>query len=491
MSSPSQPFGPQMLIPEQQCCAASPRSDAIVLHNHRGAGLPHGAGQGDLTRVSLADFSPQWSSTGPFDRDWLPNSLPLWASGSPKGHHLAVIWSSALFGLEGDVRSEDECRDSDTSSGGKINASDTSSENSSCQNSDSCAHRTQDHNLKYLCFHTSKDGEGVGSTELCEGLFEPGCECPGSLSIDWSPAGSQVLCSIPRAHNVLRVFIVDTNGSNMCLSPPSDCYFVAVRWSPCRPYREAKLRPRGISPTNFGLIFNASTGEQTHQWDYHIFSISEWPASIWAPQGCKMFLPRAKMMLAFEGVQGLRGQKMVQAWLGPDPPDIFSSEFVFAPSGDLMVNAWQKQDACSIILGLTHKRTIQRSAPALFHLWHPETTFKQPSCTPIAIASCSEPWDVTSIAWHPAPISSCIYAIADGLGRVHLMDGYRHASLHCWDLWECDLGLHLPYKLSWSPDGSQFALNVLNAHSVLFVLSSMQPTDLQGEDVSASQLQTG
>ena len=142
---------------------------------------------------------------------------------------------------------------------------------------------------------------------------------------------------------------------------------------------------------------------------------------LWSPKGCQLFTPGDGVLSLIP--EGDRQRMKYQHWNGPKlpPRDPKRPMFVYAPSGDMVVGAWQGNQGPSVGDG-------QRGVPSRdpHQLWHVHTNPAADECSMTPVATSNSKWLIKTVAWQPGPRLRHFYAIASSCGSVHLVDARQH-----------------------------------------------------------------
>ena len=288
----------------------------------------------------------------------------------------------------------------------------------------------------------------------------------------WSPDGSQLLVRALPARSKLAyagkaspVLLCKLDRSVRCFMTVPKPHEQALSWSPNGHYIHcdcwAPATRYGELPddaSSHGTVYHASNGQVAFEWSHPGATIP----GVWSAAGCSLFLPSCKLLVGLPGKDS--GEEAVQQpWPGPDLPveeyTTFPSKqpvFVPAPSGRVLVGAWQAPQGSSSTNALSQAPASRQT----FQLWHLDCKPGAAPCAMTSVATSITSWLTKTIAWHPGPRTAHIYAIATACGSLHLVDAKQHKRVYLWT-W-MDLGgrprntasLQMP-ELSWSLDGTQ------------------------------------
>ena len=264
-----------------------------------------------------------------------------------------------------------------------------------------------------------------------------GSHLPMILSC-WSLSSSQIsFRGIPcvdfgtleaAAADASPVAICNLDGSLTVLPDIPKSHEHAVSWSADGTFVHVDCWGSSTKKASRGSIWHAATGTKVYSWKYDGLSI---PGS-WSPKGSHLFLPSCRTLVSLPtaGISTSGDTKAaikLHPWDGPEMPawnpkpgrprDPSVPAFVYAPSGKVVVGAWQGSPGPG---APGPSRAVQPRRP--FRLWHIHTDPADPACMMTAAATSNTWWLMKTVAWHPGPRLAHIYAIASACGSVHLMD---------------------------------------------------------------------
>ena len=335
-----------------------------------------------------------------------------------------------------------------------------------------------------LCIYAMSDGRELAEFDTLSLLSDLQ---PAQLPVAqllWSPDSSQLLVRGLPARTKLAfpgkaspVLLCKLSHSCRCFTTVPKPHEQALSWSPDGHYIHcecwAPATRYGELPhdaSSHGTVYHASNGQVAFKWSHPGATIP----GVWSAVGCSLFLPSCKLLIGLPGQDG--GEEAVQQpWSGPDLPveeyTTFPSKqpvFVPAPSGHVLVGAWQAPQGASSI-NAPSRTAASRQA---FQLWHLDVKVGAAPCAMTTIATSITSWLTKTIAWHPGPRTAHIYAIATACGSLHLVDAQQNKRVRVWTWMDLagrprnTASLQMP-ELSWSLDGTQLLVCLEGSSSLL------------------------
>ena len=247
----------------------------------------------------------------------------------------------------------------------------------------------------------------------------------------WSPTGPQLLVACWHSHHKMMIIKVDgllTTVEHL-EGQWVDSELFQAGWSPCGLYSfEEHLRTVIDEDDDeaHGAIWDAATSKRCFSWQ-HVNNASR--DIIWAPRGCKFFMPVAKCLVDLLAA-GLRDRVVEHPWNGPElPSEIDTSCFGFSPCGQLLIEAWQKPAPYPTTQGLTNSVWWQQHHDVAWQQQLTQLCMHYDACGylhNVLVCQCPRCLASTTLA----ALTSMHLTMK--MAECASWDGYCHALLHTW-----------------------------------------------------------
>ena len=302
--------------------------------------------------------------------------------------------------------------------------------------------------------------------------------CRHQLQIQWSPAGTHLLCILP-----FEVGIYKPDGTRYPLELPNSASISSDglridldgSWSPSGKYvlLQTLSRRAGEGPYSFnGCLWDVEAEKVALRWGFeHAHNLESGIAMcpfLWVTASkcivtaCHMLvslpanadqdgiipIPLDRQTLTGD-LSRLRVSRDGKLLVGQRYLELNYDKTAYLTADPARDNLWVG------LLDTLHPH-IKATHPHI--LWHAELNMDQPFCGTIVVQAMQQACLMDSMAWHPSPALAGMYAIADESGNVWLVDGKRHRIIRKWSLAELCEGFkpqeHPRTSLSWSADGT-------------------------------------
>lgn len=280
---------------------------------------------------------------------------------------------------------------------------------------------------------------------------------------DWSPVGKSILMygcrkslfDQPPGKDLYLIDVVHLDGLGQFLPVPllCPCRDISVKWSGCRrfvfvAYLIDDFMTDGA--TRRCIIWSCGSLRAVFSWQHGAGSVALSGHNMaWDRRNQCFHDPICKSIVYLpEGVR----EDVRQV------PFVSSSCAALSPGG-------QKALTCS--QSATHAASSLHTVPMQWQLFHYDIDKAASTCQRHLVVKGGAAWNLGSVAWHPGPTSSHLYAIMNDQGSLFLMNGSIHQQLAQWTWQELSGSQHPAcpsieaarlVRLRWSPDGLQLAM---------------------------------